>query len=160
MALKTTPDKDKEEEESASAIQDAPEQDEVGAEATSVEDDGRAVKAKVPRRTPKPPNQQPQLEESQPHAADAMISSLFNKDTGAGQGHGQGGKGKGGRGTGGHKGISASASSKAQKEISKSDLVCTEAGQLLQAFDDASAIFTITEKKVDDLLQKVKGGDP
>ena len=52
---------------------------------------------------------------------------------------------------------STRASSAANKEINKSDTCATEAAEMLQSFDDAGEIFCISEKKLEDLITKVKG---
>lgn len=50
-----------------------------------------------------------------------------------------------------------SSKSSATREFNKSDTIATEAAQLMQSFDDPGAIFGITEKKLEDMQQKVKG---
>ena len=47
----------------------------------------------------------------------------------------------------------------ANREINKSDSVSTDAAQLVQAFDDPIEIFEISEKKIEETLSKVKGGE-
>ena len=84
--------------------------------------------------------------------ADNVISGMFaNK----GQGHGPGTKGKTKGSKNKNKGQGSGKLN--SKEINKSETIGTEAAQFLQAFDDASAIYTISEKKVEELLQKIKG---
>ena len=76
------------------------------------------------------------------------IASMFSSmSIGSGSGIGKASQGK----------PSTRASSTANKEINKSDACATEAAEMLQSFDDAGEIFCISEKKLEDLITKVKG---
>ena len=61
------------------------------------------------------------------------------------------------KGHGGSSGGGKKAAPLSNKEVSRSSNVLTEAGLLIQMFDDASSIFNITLKKMDDVVEKIKG---
>ena len=72
-------------------------------------------------------------------SSQSAIAALFNSS---------------GKGKPGGKGKRGGASN---KEVSKSDAVATDAGQLLQMFDEPSEIFGVSNKKMEDVLEKIKG---
>ena len=112
---------------------DGQDEEELGFDSTTPKPGPGPRRAKAaPGPKPKP---QPELADS-----DSMPSKMFGLFNSIGSSAGKGFKGK-----------------SALKEIGKSDAVCTESGQFLQDFDDAQGVFTLAEKKLDDLLSKVKG---
>ena len=100
--------------------------------------------AQVPKVAPKAPVKAKAAAASSscPQGSQSAIAALFST---SGQGGKSGGKGKGKRG------------GTSNKEVAKSDAVATDAGQLLQMFDEPSEIFGVSIKKMEDVHEKIKG---
>ena len=99
--------------------------------------------AQVPKVSPKAPVKAKAAAASSscPQGSQSAIAALFST---SGKGK-SGGKGKGKRG------------GTSNKEVAKSDAVATDAGQLLQMFDEPSEIFGVSIKKMEDVHEKIKG---
>ena len=99
--------------------------------------------AQVPKVAPKAPVKAKAAAASSscPQGSQSAIAALFST---SGKGK-SGGKGKGKRG------------GTSNKEVAKSDAVATDAGQLLQMFDEPSEIFGVSIKKMEDVHEKIKG---